>query len=128
MDAKLFKIEDGKIDLNKYKIVVRKYNSLEKNNYTDEEYYLDDTGLYEYEVNFVPKHKLLEIVSKEKLDTSQYLWMKGIELRANDRIKEIEEIAAYGSLEAYQASLPEYTDEYLLDLDVRLSMIEIGVQ
>lgn len=127
MNIQLFKVEEGKIGINKYKISLRHYTSLEKEDYTDEEIYLDDTGIYEYEVNFVPKHRLLEIVEKTELDTSEYAWMEGIELKTSDRAKEIAEIAAYGSLEAYQASLPESQDEFNLDVDYRISKIELGI-
>lgn len=127
MNIKLFKVEEGKIGLNKYKISLRHYTSLEKEDYTDEEIYLDDAGLYEYEVNFVPKHRLLEIVEKTELDTSEYAWMEGIELKTDNRAQEIAEIAAYGSLEAYQASLPESQDAFNLDIDYRLSKIELGI-
>ena len=127
MNIQLFKVEDGKIGLKKYKIALRRYTTLEKEDYTDEDIYLDDVGLYEYEVNYVPKHKLLEIVNKEELDMSEYSWMEGIELKTSDRAKEIVEIASYGSLEAYQASLQETRDEYLLDLECRVSMMELGL-
>lgn len=127
MNIQLFKVEEGKIGLNKYKISLRHYTSLEKEDYTDEEIYLDDAGLYEYEVNFVPKHRLLEIVEKTELDTSEYAWMEGIELKTDNRAQEIAEIAAYGSLEAYQASLPESQDAFNLDIDYRLSKIELGI-
>lgn len=128
MNIQLFKVEAGKIGLNKYKITLRHYTSLEKKDYTDEELYLDDDGLYEYEVNFVPKHKLLEIVEKVELDTSEYAWMDGIEIDPDcDRAKRIAEIASYGSVEAYQASLPEAADDFRIDTDYRLSKLELGI-
>ena len=61
------------------------------------------------------------------LDTSAYAWMEGIVLRTDNHAKEIEEIASYGSLEAYKASLPESTDEFKLDTDFRLSKLELGL-
>lgn len=127
MDIRMLKVEKGKIGLNKYKLTLRCYHSLEKDTYTDDIMYLDDDGLHEWKVNRIPKHQLLELVSEEELDTSEYAWMEGIELKTSDRAKEIAEIAAYGSLEAYQAGLQETRDEYLLDLECRVSMMELGL-
>lgn len=128
MVPEMFKTENGKIGFNKYKITLRRYDSLEKTTYTDTEIYVDDEGLNEYEVNYVPKHKLLEIVEKVELDTSEYAWMDGIEVDSDgDRAKQIAEIAAYGSIEAYKASLPESTDEYLVDMDARITAMELGL-
>jgi len=127
MNTDIFKIENGRIRLNKYKIILRKYTSAVKDIFTDEEIYLDEGGMYEYEVNFVPKHQLLEIIVKEEVDTSEYAWMEGIEVDAKNRQKEIERIAAYGSLEAYEASLP-YTDAvFKVETDFRLSKLELGI-
>ena len=53
--------------------------------------------------------------------------MSGLEVKTQDFNKEINEIASYGSKEAYEASLPEYTDEFMLDVDVRVAMLEMGV-
>ena len=128
MDIRLFYVtEDRSIGINKYCIVVRHYDSLKKDSYTDVDYYLNEEAAYELEVNVVPKHQLLEIISKTELDNSQYSYMEGIELKTQDFNREIEEIASYGSLEAYQASLPEYTDEFMLDIDVRVAMLEMGI-
>ena len=52
---------------------------------------------------------------------------RGIVLRTDDPYTELAEIVKYGSKEAYEASLPEYTDEFMLDVDVRLSMLEMGI-
>ena len=53
--------------------------------------------------------------------------MEGIKLRTDDPYTELAEIVKYGSKEAYEASLPEYTDEFMLDIDVRVAMLEMGV-
>ena len=53
--------------------------------------------------------------------------MEGIELKTQDFNREIEEIASYGSLEAYQASLPEYVDDFML-MECRMTMVEMGIQ
>ena len=122
-----FVVKDSKIHLNQYALVIRHYTALAKETYTDKIYYVDDEGAHELEVNVVPKHQLLEIISKTELDNSQYSYMEGIELKTQDFNREIEEIASYGSLEAYQASLPEYTDEFMLDIDVSVAMLEMGI-
>lgn len=119
--------QDKKIHLYKYRITVRHYENLDKTEYADRDYYVDEAGVEEWEVNVIPKHQLLELLSKEKLDTSEYEWMEGIELQTQDTAREIAEIASYGSLEAYQASLQETRDEYLLDLEYRISAMELGL-
>lgn len=127
MLSNIFYLENGVLKLNKYKVVVRRYAFVNSDEYSDSEHYVNDEGLNEIEVNFVPKHRLYEIVKKEMLDTSAYAWMEGIVLRTDNHAKEIEEIASYGSLEAYKASLPESTDEFKLDTDFRLSKLELGL-
>lgn len=127
MNIKIFNIDNGKIKLNKFKVVVRRYLCVGSDDYNDSEHYVNDDGLYEIEVNFVPKHKLYSIVSKEELDTSDYAWMEGIELTTDNVQKELADIAACGSLEAYKASLPQAQDEFNLDIDYRMSKIELGL-
>ncbi|MCC8170147.1 MAG: hypothetical protein LIO59_07315 [Oscillospiraceae bacterium] len=127
MDISRFYVKDGAIKLNKYKIVVRHYLSLEKTDYIDTPHYVDDEGAEELEVNFVPKHQLMEIVSKEEIDTSDYAWIEGIEPQTNNPQTEVPKIAAYGSLEAYEASLEEAADAYMTELDYRLSKLELGI-
>lgn len=122
-----FYIEDNAIRLNKYKLVVRDYKTLEKSDYTDTTYYVNEAGFKEWTEQLVPKHQLLELVSQEMLDTSAYAWMDGIRLRTDNHWKEIEEIAACGSIEAYEASLPESADHFRIDVDYRLSKIELGL-
>ncbi len=122
-----FAIKDNKIHLNKYAIIIRHYKAIDKENYTDKIHYVDEEDAKELEVNVVPKHKLLELISKIELDNSQYSYMEGIELKTQDFNREIAEIASYGSYEAYQASLPEYVDNFMLDVDCRMSMLEMGI-
>lgn len=90
------------------------------------EYFLDEKEVNDFKTNYVDKHKLLSIYSVEELD-NPYEWAEGIVLRTDDPCTELAEIVKYGSREAYEASLPEYTDEFMLDIDVRLSMLEMGV-
>lgn len=128
MDIRLFYVtEDRSIGINKYCIVVRHYDSLKKDSYTDVDYYLNEEAAYELENNVIPKHQLLEKISKTIIDVSNYAWAEGIKLRTSDENKEILEIVRYGSKEAYEASLSEYTDEFMLDIDVRVAMLEMGI-
>ena len=127
MDMNRFYVENGKVALNTYEIVVRQYSDLEKNEYFDTRRYVNDKEAYELEVNYVPKHRLLEIVSKTAFDNSEYSWMEGIELRTADPQKEIADIVSYGSIEAYKASLPQAQDEFNLDMDYRMSKMELGL-
>lgn len=122
-----FVAKGNKIHLNKYEFVIRHYNSITKEDYTDKYYYVDELGAEELETQLIPKHQLLELISKKELDNSKYSYMEGLEFKTQNFTKEIEEIASYGSLEAYQASLPESQDEYLLNLDCRIAEIELGI-
>ena len=90
------------------------------------EYFLDEKEVNGFKTNYVDKHKLLSVQNVEELD-NPYKWAEGIVLRTDDPYTELAEIVKYGSKEAYEASLPEYTDEFMLDVDVRLSMLEMGV-
>ena len=118
---------DNRIRLNKRVIVVRDYKTTEKTEYDENTYYVNDDSYKEWTEQLIPKHQLYELISDEPLDTSKYTWMDGIELRTGNHPKEIAQIAAYGSLEAYTASLDEARDEYLLDLDCRISAVELGI-
>ena len=122
-----FYVESWKVALNRDDIIVRQYSDLEKNEYFDTPRYVNDKEAYELEVNYVPKHRLLEIVSKTAFDNSEYSWMEGIELRTADPQKEIADIVSYGSIEAYKASLPQAQDEFNLDMDYRMSKMELGL-
>lgn len=133
MNTELFYLdEDNKLRFNTHKVTIRHYSlndgEVDKTNYKDDVQYVNAEGLHELEVNYVPKHKLLEIVEKQALDTSEYAWMEGIEIAHDaDRAKQIERIASYGSIEAYEASLPETDDAFKLDTDYRLSKLELGI-
>lgn len=117
----------GRIRLNEYRIVVRDYFGIDKQTYTDSEYFVTAASASEWENNVIPKHKLLELITKEELDNSAYTWMDGILLRTSEHAKEIAEIASYGSIEAYEASLPESEDAFRLDTDYRISKLELGL-
>lgn len=118
---------DGVLHLNKYKIVVRYYDSVEKQTYEDVTMFLNDEGLKDMKEQHIAKHQLLELISEEVIDTSDYEWMEGLPLQSDNPIKEIEEIYNYGSKEAYEASLPQAQDEFNLDMDYRMSRMELGL-
>ena len=118
---------DGVLHLNKYKIVVRYYDSVEKQTYEDVTMFLNDEGLKDMKEQNIAKHQLLELISEEVIDTSDYEWMEGLPLQSDNPIKEIEEIYNYGSKEAYEASLPQAQDEFNLDMDYRMSKMELGL-
>ena len=43
-----------------------------KDSYTDVDYYLNEEAAYELENNVIPKHQLLEKISKTIIDVSNY--------------------------------------------------------
>ena len=118
---------DNRIQLNTYKIIVRDYKTTDKDEYTDTTYFMNDEQYTEWTENIIPKHQLLELVDKEKLDTSEFEWIAGISLKTDNHAREIAEIASHGSYEAYEASLPESQDMFNMDVDYRLSKIELGI-
>ena len=118
---------DNCIRLNTHVIVVRDYKTTEKTDYDEHTYYVNDASYKEWTEQLIPKHQLYELVSDEPLDTSKYAWMDGIKLTSDNHAKEIAQIAAYGSIDAYNASTDEARDEYLLDLDCRISAVELGI-
>lgn len=126
MDIRIIRADNGQIAFNKYKVMLRAYKTTAREEYSDVEYYVDNAGFEEIKSN-VQKHALLEILEQTELDTSAYEWAKGISIDESDRENSIKNILSFGSLEAYKSSLQEARDEYLLDLDCRLSMIELGV-
>ena len=122
-----FTAKDGKIHLNAYELIIRHYENTDKEKYADKVYYVDEERANELEVNIVPKHQLMEIVSKTELNNEQYAYREGIILKTQNFSKEIEEIASYGCKEVYEASLPEYMDDFILDMEYRMSMVELGI-
>ena len=63
----------------------------------------------------------------KQIMNNPYTWMEGIKLRTDDPYTELAEIVKYGSKEAYEASLPEAQDEFNLDMDYRMSKMELGL-
>lgn len=117
---------NGKIALYKYRLVVRHYSNLEKTKYADAEYFCTDEGAEELKLT-ISKHQLLSLVTEEEIDTSDYAWLEGITLTQENIAKEIADIYNYGSLEAYEASLPAATDEYLLALETEIALMRLGI-
>ena len=84
------------------------------------EYFLDEKEVNGFKTNYVDKHKLLSVQNVEE-------WAGGIVLRTDDPYTELAEIVKYGSKEAYEASLPEAQDEFNIDMDYRMSKMELGL-
>ena len=111
-----FSIINNQICLNSYKLVIRHYKDIDKKEFVDKDYYVNDDRLIELETQIIPKHQLLELISKVKLDNEQYSYMSGLEVKTQDFNKE-----------AYEASLPQAQDEFNLDMDYRMSKMELGL-
>lgn len=127
MNIQLINIENNTLSRNTRRIVVRMYTSLERTEYTDHEMYVNAVEYKEWIEQQVAKHQLYELIEDVELDTSEYAWMDGIKLRTDNHAKEIEEIAACGSFEAYEATLPDSRDAFEVETDYRLSMLELGL-
>ena len=88
MDIRLFYVtEDRSIGINKYCIVVRHYDSLKKDSYTDVDYYLNEEAAYELENNVIPKHQLLEKISKTIMMFQIMLGRRGLNFVQATRTK-----------------------------------------
>lgn len=125
----IFDVKNNIVGFNKWKLITREYKNLSKDTFDDVVYYFsNDDELYEYEVNYVAKHQLLEIIHKEQIDHSEYDWMEGLEISPNYQNRELERIASYGSKEAYESSFESSKDAYLLELDYMLSKLTLGVE
>lgn len=130
----LYQIENGIIKISRYKVIYRQYydsyvNGVDADEPTSNERYFknadDAQGFVE---RYLSKHKALEYVETKEIDTSKYDWIDGIEIPsgyscAQDYIDELLEMGEDG----YELLLASATENYLLDLDCRLSMIELGV-
>lgn len=127
MELAKFYIKNGVIKIKSHIITMRIWANEE---HTDSDVMVDyctDEELTEWTVNFVPKHKLWEVVSIETLDNSDCAWVEGLKLRTNNWKQELTDILNCGSIEAYEASLPEAQDLYNIELDYRLSKLELGI-
>ena len=88
MDIRLFYVtEDRSIGINKYCIVVRHYDSLKKDSYTDVDYYLNEEAAYELENNVIPKHQLLKKYQRQLLMFQIMLGRRGLNFVQATRTK-----------------------------------------
>ena len=130
----LFQIEDGVIRISKYKVIYKQfYDSYVEGADADEpslseRYFKTEEDAQKFVVNYLSKHKALEYVETVKVDTSEYDWIDGIKIPNGYSCPQdyIDELLAMGE-EEYKMSLAAATENYLLDLDCRLSMIELGI-
>ena len=123
----IYEIKNNKISLKRYNAVIRDYLNFAHTEYYDMLLYLNDDEMREWEEQFVPKHKRYELLEKHENDLTRYEWMIGLTVRTEDPEAEILTMAQYSSREEYEASLPENQAEYQLDLDYRLSKMELGI-
>lgn len=133
---KYFKVDGNTVKCQEYLVFLKVLKSRDflnkplcddpENYFIEEHSFRNETEVRLFKSNFVDKHMLMSIRSTERLN-NPYTWLEGIKLRTNDPCTEIAEIVKYGSRKAYEASLPEYTDEFMLDIDVRVAMLEMGI-
>lgn len=126
LNIEYLKAKNNKVEVAKYKVVTRRYLDFEK---TIESFMVDSMTEEEYidhRDNYVAKHKLFDIVELEELDTSNYNWVTEITLPDNTG-DSLEKIALCNSKEEYEASLEQNKDLYLLDIEERISLLELGI-
>lgn len=135
-----FFIENGKIRISDYKVTVKhktddylkEANPEEKDSffeywYCSKESKIPNKSLESFKNDYIAKHKLLSIESIEKFDNSDIAWIEGIELPKQTALSDyVAELINMGK-DGYDLLLASATENYLLDLDCRLSMIELGV-
>lgn len=127
-------IEDGKIRVYKYQCTyIDKSNSASK----ELNVYLAENGtsnlvnntVEKFKVDYIDKHALLEITNVESIDISDIEWLEGISIDEDYKStpnKYIEYLLSIGK-EAYEQSLVSTPEDYMTDLDYRLSLIEMGL-
>ena len=127
-----FKIENGKIALIKHKAEIRRYlnpSFLPENTANEVRIFrLTDSEWKEWSEQQIPKHKRYELVSREDIDVSAYVWADGADVSgAADPMFTANEMIKYRSREEYEAAQPAQQAEYQIDLDYRLSKLELGI-
>ena len=127
-----FKIENGKAALVKHKAEIREYYNPtllpEDTTGITREYYLTDSEWKEWSEQQIPKHKRYELVSHEDIDVSAYAWVDGVDVSGeSDPTFTANEMIKYTSREEYEAAQPVSQAMYQLDLDYRLSKLELGI-
>lgn len=126
-----FRAVDNKIRLNKYVAIVRNYFTADKDKYGISKYYLlNEDEVERLKSNYINKHKRLELQEVDEIDNTNYEWMEGIEINKDDIINEekLKSIYSYGSKEAYQASLSESVDTMLLNMQLDIAKIKLGIE
>ena len=123
-----FKIENGKIALIKHKAEIRQHYNFEHTEGITRELYLTDAEWQEWIEQQIPKHQRYELVSHEDIDVSAYAWADGADVSGEaDPMFTANEMIKYRSREEYGASLPESQAAYQIDMDYRLSKLELGI-
>ena len=133
---KYFKVDGNTVKCQEYLVVLKVLKSRDflnkplcddpENYFIEEHSFQNKNEIELFKSNFVDKHMLMSIQSIEKLN-NPYTWLEGVELRTNDPCTELAEIVKYGSKEANEASLPQAQDEFNLDMDYRMSKMELGL-
>lgn len=130
-----FFVEDNKVHV--YKYLCTYVNNTDANNPQELQVYLAENGtsnilnntVETFKSDFVDKHSLLTIKNTEAIDISDIEWMDGIPVDAaykSTPTKYIEYLLSIGK-EAYEQSLVSTPEDYMTDLDYRLSLIEMGL-
>ena len=130
----LFQNDNGVIKVSRYKVIYKQfYDSYVPDTETNEptlneRYFKTEEDAEKFVVNYLSKHKALEYAETVKVNTSEYDWIDGIKIPNGYSCPQdyIDELLAMGE-EEYKMSQAAATENYLLDLDCRLSMIELGV-
>lgn len=133
---KYFKVDGNTVKCQEYLVVLKVLKSRDflnkplcddpENYFIEEHSFQNEKEVELFKSNFVDKHMLMSIQSIERLN-NPYTWIEGVELRTQDPCTELAEIVKYGSKEAYEASLPQAQDEFNLDMDYRMSKMELGL-
>lgn len=129
-----FFIEDDKIRVFKHKCTYRTKTSSDGDTYVENVILLaNDSNLVNntpetFKTDYIDKHAYMEIVSIEDLDVSDIEWMDGIKIDKtyNNPLNFISYILNLGK-DLYYQQLNSSIENYALDLDYRLSLIELGL-
>ena len=122
------RIEDNKIFLIKHRAEIRQHYNFEKTDGITREYFLTDDEWKEWSEQQIPKHERYDLVSHEDIDVSSYAWVDGTDVSGvADPLFLAKEMVKYTSREEYEAAQPASQAEYQLDLDYRLSKLELGI-
>ena len=122
------KIKDGKIALIKHKAEIRQHYNYEHTDGITRELYLTDAEWQDWSEQQIPKHERYELVSHEDIDVSAYAWADGADVsNAADPTFTANEMVKYTSREEYEAAQPANQAAYQVDMDYRLSKLELGI-